>query len=162
MPCETFSSQSPQVPAGERWRFSRMLTQREMNASSDLSAIKALTFDVFGTAVDWRSGVAAEAGRIGASRGVNGDWERLADAWRGVYGPSMDRVRRGQLPWANFARLHRMSLDPSLKDLGIEGFDGADRDELTLAWERLPAPPDAAPGRTRLAKRFPGSTLLYR
>jgi len=71
----------------------------------------------------------------------------------------MDRVRRGELPWTNFDRLHRMSLDQVLNDLGIEGFDGADRDELTLAWERLPAWPDAAPGLTRLAKRFTVSTL---
>ncbi len=99
-----------------------MLTQQEMNASPDLSGIQALTFDVFGTAVDWRSGVAAEAGRMGASRGVNGDWERLADQWRGLYGPSMDRVRRGELPWTNFDRLHRMSLDQVLNHLGIEGF----------------------------------------
>src|SRR5260370_32352530 len=90
MPCETFSSQSPQVPAGERWRFSRMLTQQEMNASADLSAIKALTFDVFGTAVDWRSGVAAEAGRLGAACGLEYERQGLANAWGGLYWPSMD------------------------------------------------------------------------
>ncbi len=136
-----------------------MLTQQKMNASADLTGIRALTFDVFGTAVDWRSGVAAEAGRIGASRGVTGDWERLADEWRGLYGPSMDRVRRGELPWTNFDRLHRMSLDQVLHALDIDGLDEAARDELTLAWERLPAWPDAAPGLTRLAKHFTVSTL---
>src|SRR5260221_5909243 len=133
MPCETFSFQTPQVAAGARRRFSRMLTQQEMNASADLSAIKALTFDVFGTAVDWRSGVAAEAGRMGATRGVNGDWERLADAWRGLYGPSMDRVRRGELPWTNFDRLHRISLDQVLNKLSLLSIDLTDHDELTLA-----------------------------
>ena len=136
-----------------------MLTHQEMDASADLSGVRALTFDVFGTAVDWRSGVAAEASRIGGSRGVDGDWGRLADAWRALYMPSMDRVRRGELPWTNFDRLHRTSLDQVLDDLGIEGFDSADRDELTLAWERLPAWPDSAPGLARLAKRFTVSTL---
>src|SRR5260370_32934029 len=97
MPCETFSSQSPQVPAGERWRFSRMLTQREMNASSDLSAIKALTFDVFGTAVDWRSGVAAEAGRDGALRGANGARARPADASPRMVGPGQWPGRRRRM-----------------------------------------------------------------
>src|SRR5260370_9754907 len=99
MPCETFSSQSPQVPAGERWRFSRMLTQREMNASSDLSAIKALTFDVFRTAVDWRSGVAADAGRVGAARGVHGQREPLADPGPGAPGPPLGPRRRGGPPY---------------------------------------------------------------
>jgi len=122
-----------------------MLTQLKMDATADLRDVHALTFDIFGTAVDWRSGVAAEARRIGAANGVSGDWERLADAWRALYAPSMDRVRRGDLPWTNFDRLHRMSLDQVLHDLGIE-FDLSAREELTLSWERLPAWPDAAPG----------------
>lgn len=125
----------------------------------DLSDVRALTFDIFGTTVDWRSGVAAEARRLGAKNGVDGDWERLADAWRALYVPSMDRVRRGELPWTNFDRLHRLALDQVLRDLGIEGFDAAARDELTLAWERLPPWPDSVPGLTRLARRFTVATL---
>jgi 2-haloacid dehalogenase len=124
-----------------------------------LSQVRALTFDVFGTVVDWRSGVAAEARRIGARSGVDADWERLADMWRAQYMPSMDRVRRGELPWTNFDRLHRLSLDQVLRELGAEGFDGAAREELTLAWERLPAWPDAAGGLARLARGFTVSTL---
>lgn len=124
-----------------------------------LSDVRALCFDVFGTTVDWRSGVAAEAQRLGALNCVDGDWDRLADAWRGLYTPSMDRVRRGELPWTNFDRLHRMSLDLVLREVGAEGFDLAARDELTLAWERLPPWPDAAPGLERLARRFTVATL---
>src|SRR5579872_1879169 len=111
--------------------------------SPDLSRVRALTFDVFGTAVDWFTGVAGEARRIGVERGVMGDWERLALAWRSRYMPSMDRVRRGELPWTNFDRLHRMSLDEVLDELEISGFDYGAREELTAAWERLPAWPDA-------------------
>jgi 2-haloacid dehalogenase len=121
--------------------------------------VRALTFDVFGTCVDWRSGIAAEARRLGKLAGVNADWERLADAWRALYMPSMDRVRRGELPWTNFDRLHRHSLDQVLREAGAEGFDDAAREQLTSAWERLPAWPDAAPGLGRLAKRFTVTTL---
>jgi 2-haloacid dehalogenase len=128
-------------------------------SSSDLSDVRALTFDVFGTCVDWRSGVATAARRLGELYGVDADWERLADAWRGLYVPSMDRVRRGELPWTNFDRLHRLSLDQVLHDLGIEGFDDAAREELTQAWEQLPPWPDAAAGLARLARRFTVSTL---
>ena len=126
---------------------------------ADFSDILALTFDVFGTVVDWRSGVAAEARRLGTLNGVQADWERLADAWRALYGPSMDRVRRGELPWTNFDRLHRLSLDQVLLALGVEGFDTAAREELTLAWERLPAWPDSVPGLERLNRRFTVTTL---
>jgi 2-haloacid dehalogenase len=71
----------------------------------------------------------------------------------------MDRVRSGELPWTNFDRLHRLSLDQVLDELGADGFDAVARDELTLAWERLPPWPDAAPGLVRLAQRFTVATL---
>ena len=35
-----------------------------------LSAIKALTFDVFGTVVDWRSTVIREGQQLGAKKGI--------------------------------------------------------------------------------------------
>ena len=124
-----------------------------------LGDVRALTFDVFGTTVDWRSGVAAEARRLGALSGVHVDWERLADAWRDLYMPSMNRVRSGELPWTNFDKLHRLSLDQVLRDLGAEGFDAATRNELTLAWERLPPWPDTVEGLTRLTRRFTVATL---
>jgi 2-haloacid dehalogenase len=127
--------------------------------STHLSDVRALTFDVFGTTVDWRSGIAAEARRLGERNGVIADWERLADAWRALYMPSMDRVRRGELPWTNFDRLHRLSLDQVLRDAGAEGFDAATREELTLAWERLPPWPDAEPGLSRLGRNFTVATL---
>lgn len=124
-----------------------------------LSEVRALTFDVFGTTVDWLSGVAGEARRLGGLNGVDVDWKRLAGAWRALYMPSMDRVRRGELPWTNFDRLHRMSLDQVLREVGAEGFDPAAREELTRAWERLPAWPDSAPGLERLASRYTVATL---
>jgi len=128
-------------------------------AAPDLSGVRALTFDIFGTAVDWRSGVIAEARRLGARDGVQADWDQLADAWRAQYVPSMNRVRVGDLPWTNFDQLHRISLDQVLREVGAEGFTPAARDELTLAWERLPAWPDAAIGLRRLASRFTVATL---
>jgi 2-haloacid dehalogenase len=124
-----------------------------------LDRVRALTFDVFGTTVDWRSGVAAEARRLGEQAGIQADWGRLADAWRALYVPSMDRVRRGELRWTNFDRLHRLSLDQVLREIGAQGFDDAAREELTLAWERLPPWPDAAPGLARLAQHFTVATL---
>jgi 2-haloacid dehalogenase len=125
----------------------------------DLSDVRALTFDIFGTTVDWRSGVAAEGRRLGALHGIEADWEQVADAWRALYVPYMNRVRLGELPWTNFDRLHRLSLDQVIDDLGIEGLDYATREEFTLAWERLPAWPDAKAGLAALGQRFTVATL---
>ena len=126
---------------------------------SDLSSIRALTFDVFGTVVDWRTGVAREGRRLGQLHGIDADWEQVADAWRALYAPYMGRVRTGELPWTNFDRLHRMSLDQVLDDLGISGLDGPARDEFNHAWERLPAWPDASQGLAALGERFTVATL---
>ena len=125
----------------------------------DFRNVRALTFDVFGTVVDWRSGVALEGRRLGALHGIEADWEQVADAWRALYVPYMNRVRSGELPWTNFDRLHRMSLDQVLADKGIDRFDSVARDEFTLAWERLPAWPDASAGLARLTDRFTVATL---
>jgi 2-haloacid dehalogenase len=126
---------------------------------TDFSSVRALTFDVFGTVVDWRTGVVAEGRRLGRLHGVDADWERVADEWRGLYIPYMNRVRTGELPWTNFDQLHRMSLDQVLDMLEITGLDGPARDEFTHAWERLPAWPDARDGLAALGKRFTVSTL---
>ena len=125
----------------------------------DLNDVRALTFDIFGTTVDWRSGVAAEGRRLGGLHGIEADWEQVADAWRALYVPYMNRVRLGELPWTNFDRLHRLSLDQVIDDLGIEGIDYATREEFTLAWERLPAWPDAKAGLAALGQRFTVATL---
>ncbi|WP_448615618.1 hypothetical protein [Modestobacter sp. URMC 112] len=57
--------------------------------------LRALVFDVFGTVVDWRSGVTREVRRL---LGDQVDPAAFADAWRDRYAPSMDRVRSGALP----------------------------------------------------------------
>jgi 2-haloacid dehalogenase len=126
---------------------------------ADLREVRALCFDVFGTTVDWRTGVAAEGARLGAVHGVEADWEQVADAWRALYLPSMNRVRSGELSWTNFDELHRLSLDQVLADLQISGLGAAARDEFTHAWEKLPPWPDAVVGLETLGQDFVVTTL---
>jgi 2-haloacid dehalogenase len=111
--------------------------------------IKALVFDVFGTVVDWRSGVARDVRRL--LPGV--DAEAFADAWRGRYVPSMDRVRRGEQPWTALDDLHRASLDELLPEYGVPDVTEDVRAELVLAWHRLDPWPDSVAGLTRLKER---------
>src|SRR6266849_6586721 len=72
---------------------------------------KAIVFDTFGTVVDWRGSIIAEGTEWGRAKGLNIDWGKFADRWRAGYGPSMDKVRKGQLPWTKLDVLHRMILD---------------------------------------------------
>jgi 2-haloacid dehalogenase len=125
----------------------------------DTSQIKALTFDVFGTVVDWRGSIIRQGEKFGAERGINVEWAAFADAWRGAYRPSMDRVRCGELPWANLDTLHRMVLDELLMKFNITGLSEADKDYLNRVWHRLDPWPDAVEGLTRLRQRFVLATL---
>ena len=126
----------------------------------DPGSLKALAFDVFGTVVDWRGSVIREGETIGREKGLTGvDWPAFADAWRGRYAPSMDRVRRGETPWKNLDALHRRSLEELLREFGIEGLTEGEKDHLNKAWHRLAPWPDSVGGLTRLKQRYTITTL---
>jgi len=130
-----------------------------MTRGKPIEAIKALTFDVFGTVVDWRSGIIEEGRAIGRRKGIESDWNAFADAWRGRYQPSLSRVRDGEAPWTNLDALHRASLDALVEEFGIGELDEREKDALNRAWHRLPPWPDSVEGLTRLRKKFILATL---
>jgi 2-haloacid dehalogenase len=118
------------------------------------TSVRALVFDTFGTVVDWRTSVTEEVGQLAKKKGFNVDAAKFADAWRAGYGPSMNRVRTGELPWTRLDTLHRMILDKILVDFGITGLSEGEIDALNHAWHRLRPWPDSVSGLTRLKKRF--------
>src|SRR5262245_66351211 len=97
---------------------------------------KALFFDVFGTCVDWRTGVAREAERILKPRGVNLNWLEFADYWRSLYQPSMDEVRTGKRPFVKLDVLHREMLDKTLVKYEVKGVPPDVLADLNLACHR--------------------------
>ena len=117
-------------------------------------AIQALFFDVFGTLVDWRSGVARESERILSPLGHALDWPAFADAWRGEYKPAMAEVQEGRMPFAKLDVLHRRNLERILPRFGIERLPEETMRELNLAWHRLPAWPEVPDALARLKRRF--------
>jgi len=116
--------------------------------------VKALFFDVFGTLVDFRSGVAREAERLLTPRGAALDWGAFADAWRGEYQAGMEAIRAGREGYVRLDVVHRRNLDRILPRFGLAGLDDATRAELNLAWHRLDAWPDVPPALLRLRTRF--------
>lgn len=126
--------------------------------SRDLSSVKALTFDVFGTVVDYRTSIIKELTELGESKGVSADWEDFADKWRGGYAPAMDQVRQGEIPWKSIDQLHRMVLDQLLLEFQVE-LTEAETVHLNQAWHRLAPWPDSVPGLTRLKNKYTLVTL---
>jgi 2-haloacid dehalogenase len=118
--------------------------------------VQALVFDVFGTVVDWRSGVARESAPFLARYAPGADPAGFADAWRRRYSPAMEEVRSGRRPFARLDVLHREDLAALLPEFGIDpaSVPLAELDALNLAWHRLDPWPDSVPGLTRLKPRF--------
>jgi 2-haloacid dehalogenase len=116
--------------------------------------VRAVVFDVFGTLVDWRSGIAA-AFRAG---GVPGDPEQLADGWRERYAPILFEVNEGRRPWGNFDELHLATLDDLLAAHDLE-LSLEQRRRLVGAWHALDPWPDVREGLEALRRRRVTATL---
>jgi 2-haloacid dehalogenase len=121
--------------------------------------LKVLAFDVFGTVVDWRSGVIAELTAIARERDLTVDALAVADGWRSRYQPLLDRVRRGEMPWRVLDELHRAALEELVVAFSLQALSEKDRARLVFAWHHLPPWPDAVPGLSRLRARYVLSTL---
>ncbi|HEV8388261.1 MAG TPA: haloacid dehalogenase type II [Dongiaceae bacterium] len=122
-----------------------------------IDCVRALLFDVFGTVVDWRGGIARAATPFLAQHGAaKADSAVFADAWRRQYDPAMEEVRSGRRPFARLDVLHRENLERVLPDFGIDpaGVLAAELDALNLAWHQLDPWPDVIAGLTRLKARF--------
>lgn len=129
-------------------------------ADSDLAAnVKALVFDVFGTVVDWRASIIREGQLLAVRKAYDIDWASFADSWRSGYGPAMNRVRTGELPWTKIDDLHRMILDDLVLEYGLEGMSEAELDHFNRAWHRLSPWPDTVAGLNRLKTKFVIATL---
>ena len=130
----------------------KVLAQPRSGGTSE--GVKALVYDVFGTCVDWRNGVARDAERILKPLGYNFDWLAFASAWRALYQPSMEEVRSGRQPFVKLDVLHRRMLDQIRPKFGLEKLDDKVADDLNLAWHRLDTWPDVVPGFARLKRKF--------
>lgn len=118
----------------------------------------ALCFDVFGTVVDWRTSIIEEGRTLGRRLGIERDWVALADRWRGLYQPSMERVRSGETPWVPLDELHLQGLDQLQSEFDLQ-LSEADRRHFNQAWHRLAPWPDAVAALNDLAGRYTLATL---
>ncbi len=129
---------------------------------SDLSTVKALVFDVFGTVVDWRSSIIADLDAFGRKKSIAADWAGLTDDWRGAYRPTLDRVIKGELPFARLDDLHRGTLDGLSDRFGVKGLSEAEKDYVNKVWHRLNTWPDSVSGLTQLKRKYLISTSVER
>jgi 2-haloacid dehalogenase len=123
---------------------------------NDFSYIGFLGFDVFGTVVDWRSGVARAAAPFLRQHDIAVDPLDFADEWRSLYQPAMQRVRSGERPWVKLDVLNRENLETVLSkhEADFGAITNTELVELNRAWEKLEPWPDSVAGLTRLKQQF--------
>jgi 2-haloacid dehalogenase len=148
---------TPQILINGRARHAAF--HRPPLSRHDGDVVKALLFDVQGTATDFHSTVCGEAQRISAGRYPSVDWAEMVRRWRASYFASLDAMQSRHEGWVSVHSVYRDALDTVLDEFGSTGFSDAEREELTLAWQRLTPWPDVVPGLTRLKSAFTLATL---
>ncbi len=120
-----------------------------------MQGFEALTFDVFGTLVDWRHSIAAEALRfLGEGKGYDRDWIAFALVWRGYHQPAMERERAGSRDLVKLDVLYRENLLKVMDDFCIDTLAENEVDHLNHAGHRLDPWPDVVSGMTPLMARY--------
>ena len=124
--------------------------------SRSFDSISLLGFDVFGTVVDWRIGVARACAPFLQAHGIGADPLSFADAWRAQYQPAMEEVRSGRRPWVKLDVLNLENLQRVLAGHGVNPGDVpfVQLETLNRCWEQLDPWPDAVAGLLRLKRRF--------
>ncbi|KAI5927064.1 HAD-like domain-containing protein [Camillea tinctor] len=144
-----------------------------------LKDIKALTFDVFGTVVDWRSTVHGQLisrarAKIGSpsfgslpdalkSRlraATDDDWARFAQEWRDSYMVFTRSFVPGESKWKDIDTHHYDSLIELLHKWELTGVFTEDEIlSLSLVWHHLKPWDDSSAGIRSLGARFATATL---
>ena len=121
---------------------------------SKMLKVKALLFDVFGTVVDWRSGIANEVKKIANKNKIVINPNDFADAWRAEYQPAMEEIRKGNRSFTILDILHMENLKKISSRFGLDKLSSDDFDLLVKAWHRLPGWPDSSEGLNKLKTKF--------
>ena len=122
--------------------------------------IRAIVFDIQGTAVDFHGPLMRMGARINAAKGLGVDWVALSIGWRRLYREAMDAVIEGHRPWLRVDQIYREALDTLLDDEGLTAvFSVTERDAINTIWTRLDPWPDSVEGLARLRQRYTLATL---
>jgi len=148
-----------------------------------MDQVKALTFDVFGTCVEWRLSVLGTIRDVLAKRALEpswetlpedtrsrindfkqADWEALVQDWRDSYKVFCSSFVPGVSEWKDIDAHHRDSLAGVFEKHQFHGLydylhERGGLQQLSLAWHVLAPHADAAEGIRRLGTKLVTATL---
>jgi 2-haloacid dehalogenase len=113
----------------------------------DFADVDALTFDCYGTLIDWEAGIARALGVMLATAGVTADGEELLERFAGYEAP----LEAG--PYRRYREILAEAGRRIGRDYGVEPSDDA-VEAFGASVGDWPAFPDSAAALARLAERF--------
>ena len=121
--------------------------------------IKVLFFDLFGTVVDWRSSIVAQAKQIKLSKNIKVDWEKLVINWRLRYQPIMEKVNKKKIPWKILDELHEITLNEVCNEMNIRFLTDTDKKKLIMFWHKLDPWSDSCEAIKKLSENYITASL---
>lgn len=128
--------------------------------------IKACTFDVFGTCVDWRGSVEKLLTKELTKKQLTSHLPKvpeMAQTWRDGYSQYNEIVSRGEIAPEQVESIdiiHRRVLNQVMQQYHLEStFTEAELDEINLVWHKLEPWQDTVDGILALKKKCIVSTL---
>ncbi|KZT24042.1 haloacid dehalogenase, partial [Neolentinus lepideus HHB14362 ss-1] len=121
--------------------------------------VKAILFDVFGTVVDWESGITRQLQKHAESRDARlsrVDWLTFARDWRkGFWAAAATFPRNQDIEDFNIDDVHRRCLEELIPKYALEDvWTEADIHEITQFWHYLKGWPDSSPALHRLREHY--------
>ena len=105
--------------------------------SGNVSQVKAIIFDVFGTIVDWRSSIIREITTVGEKLGVTANWESFVDTWRAGYHKGTKDVVDQKREWITADAVHLERLHLLIDDLELNGLSEEEIIHPNKMWHRF-------------------------
>ncbi|KTD30873.1 haloacid dehalogenase [Legionella moravica] len=134
--------------------------EQQTDIAFSLKMIKAITFDIQGTCVDFVQPLIRAGLELNHTKNIDIDWNTFSFEWRKLYRNILDEIITGQRTWMRVDHIYRHTLDSLLELKGLSvSFSIAERDKLNTIWSRLEPWPDSIEGLSRLRQKFITSTL---
>ncbi|MFC5449000.1 HAD-IA family hydrolase [Paenibacillus aestuarii] len=121
----------------------------------DISKIKIIMFDTFGTVMDWHGAIVETGICLGNKYGFSIDWHSFANSWRVEgYTNAVDEIVKGLRPVEKIDVLNKRKLLELIERYGITFISPEDIEQLNLIWHRLTPWCDSLPGLLQLSKKY--------
>lgn len=129
--------------------------------ASQISGIKAVLFDVFGTVVDWRGTMVTEFSLLFREKGITDvNCEEFVDVWVNAYSKNMREISAGKRSFTLVDELNEIALNETLHQYHIaDKFTKEETEHMWMVWHRLEPWPDSVMGIDKLKQRFIIGTL---